>query len=417
MTSIVGVLNKHAVAIAADSAVTIGGRKVFNSANKIFALSKRQPVAVAMYNNTDLISVPWEVIIKEYRRFLGDNKHPHLKDYVTDFFRFLFDHNYYTSKEEQVKNLYEQFVAYIKALAYETHRDLKDGENFESKFIKSLINLQSQFEQDRKPNESMTDVTLANFVAQCEEGINLTTNEIKNISKQDVDKNIVSDLLYSVFCCRIWLANCTGLVFAGYGDEDIYPSIYSYQTQCVINGKLSYAHLTGEDCEIGNKWVAAIRPFAQRDVMDTIIFGVAPSVKNTYSENFIEPMRKMLTDLANQLEPSSKDAANVLRTFALNGMESYRDNYMELCDVTASSIYMQPFVNSVIPLDREDLAEFAESLIKLTSIKRKISLDQSTVGGPIDVMVISKGEGIIWMKRKHYFDPKLNHSFFDNYFK
>lgn len=31
MTSIVGVLNKHAVAIAADSAVTIGGKKVFNS--------------------------------------------------------------------------------------------------------------------------------------------------------------------------------------------------------------------------------------------------------------------------------------------------------------------------------------------------------------------------------------------------
>lgn len=151
--------------------------------------------------------------------------------------------------------------------------------------------------------------------------------------------------------------------------------------------------------------------------MDTIIFGVAPSVKNIYSENFIEPMRKMLNDLANQLETSSKDAANSLRSFALDGMEVYRDNYMSLCDETASAIYMKPFVNSVIPLDREDLAEFAESLIKLTSIKRKISLDQSTVGGPIDVMVISKGEGIIWMKRKHYFDPKLNHSFFDNYFK
>jgi len=417
MTSIVGVLNKHAVAIAADSAVTIGGKKVFNSANKIFALSKRQPVAIAMYNNTELISVPWEVMIKEYRRFLGDNKYPHLKDYVRDFFKFLSDHNYYTTEEEQVKHLYDQFIGYIDAIAYEIQRDLKDGENFESKYIKHLINLQSQLEEGRKPNESMADLTLENFASRCEEGINLTIGEIKKISKQDIDKGVITDLLYSVFCCRIWIANCTGLVFAGYGDEDIYPSIYSYQTHCVIDGKLSYAHLTGEDCEIGSKWVAAIRPFAQRDVMDTIIFGVAPSVKNIYCENFIEPMRKMLNDLANQLETSSKDAANSLRSFALNGMEDYRDNYMSLCDETASAIYMKPFVNSVIPLDREDLAEFAESLIKLTSIKRKISLDQSTVGGPIDVMVISKGEGIIWMKRKHYFDPKLNHSFFDNYFK
>ena len=41
MTAIVGVLNKHAVAIAADSAVTMGNtHKVVNSANKIFTLSK-----------------------------------------------------------------------------------------------------------------------------------------------------------------------------------------------------------------------------------------------------------------------------------------------------------------------------------------------------------------------------------------
>ena len=41
MTAIVAVLNKHAVAIAADSAVTMGDtHKVVNSANKIFTLSK-----------------------------------------------------------------------------------------------------------------------------------------------------------------------------------------------------------------------------------------------------------------------------------------------------------------------------------------------------------------------------------------
>lgn len=49
MTAIVGVLNKHAVAIAADSAVTLGGgRKVHNGANKLFSLSKRHPAAVAV---------------------------------------------------------------------------------------------------------------------------------------------------------------------------------------------------------------------------------------------------------------------------------------------------------------------------------------------------------------------------------
>ena len=37
MTSIVGVLNKHAVAIAADSAVTIGGKKMPSIKNKVLS--------------------------------------------------------------------------------------------------------------------------------------------------------------------------------------------------------------------------------------------------------------------------------------------------------------------------------------------------------------------------------------------
>ena len=44
-------------------------------------------------------------------------------------------------------------------------------------------------------------------------------------------------------------------------------------------------------------------------------------------------------------------------------------------------------------------------------------MDSETVGGPIDVAVISKGDGFIWIKRKHYFDPKLNPHFMAKYLK
>ena len=72
MTALVGVLNKHAVAIAADSAVTMGNtHKVVNSANKIFTLSKFHPVAVMVFNNAAFMGVPWDIIIKEYRKELG----------------------------------------------------------------------------------------------------------------------------------------------------------------------------------------------------------------------------------------------------------------------------------------------------------------------------------------------------------
>lgn len=71
---------------------------------------------------------------------------------------------------------------------------------------------------------------------------------------------------------------------------------------------------------------------------------------------------------------------------------------------------MNPIINSVATLPIEELALLAESMINITSLRRKVALDGNigTVGGPIDVAIITKGDGLIWMKRKHYFDLKYN---------
>ena len=59
----------------------------------------------------------------------------------------------------------------------------------------------------------------------------------------------------------------------------------------------------------------------------------------------------------------------------------------------------------------------AESLVNLTSFRRHVTPDVETVGGPIDVAIISRGDGFIWIKRKHYFQPELNQHFLANYFR
>ncbi|MCH5238582.1 MAG: hypothetical protein J1E95_12475, partial [Muribaculaceae bacterium] len=88
MTAIVGILNKQAVAVAADSAVTVGGgTKIYNTANKIFNLSKGCPVGIAIYGNAALNScIPWEVVIKMYRKHIGKKTFPMLSGYADDFF-------------------------------------------------------------------------------------------------------------------------------------------------------------------------------------------------------------------------------------------------------------------------------------------------------------------------------------------
>ncbi len=69
MTAIVWVLNRTGIAFAADSAATVTsqqGQKITYHANKIFSLSKYQPVGFAIYNNLMFHGLPWDSIIKMF---------------------------------------------------------------------------------------------------------------------------------------------------------------------------------------------------------------------------------------------------------------------------------------------------------------------------------------------------------------
>ena len=74
-------------------------------------------------------------------------------------------------------------------------------------------------------------------------------------------------------------------------------------------------------------------------------------------------------------------------------------------------------MSTVAILPKDELAAMAEALVNLTSFKRRFSPDAETVGGPIDVAILSKGDGFIWVKRKHYFKPELNPHFSTNYLR
>ena len=106
MTALVGILNKRAVAIAADSAITVSyasdeRKKIYNTGQKIFRLSEVQPVGVMLYNNVEFMSTPWEVIIKLYHDRCVHHKLPLLKDYKEDFVKFLHDNQFFVTEAEQ----------------------------------------------------------------------------------------------------------------------------------------------------------------------------------------------------------------------------------------------------------------------------------------------------------------------------
>ena len=75
--------------------------------------------------------------------------------------------------------------------------------------------------------------------------------------------------------------------------------------------------------------------------------------------------------------------------------------------------YCSKLIDVVKFMSKEDMAEMAESLVKMTGLKRRITTEKESVGGPVDVAVITKGDGFVWIKRKHYFSADINHNYFE----
>lgn len=402
MTAIVGVLNKHAVAIAADSAVTlIGGRKVMNSATKLFALSKYQPVSIAVYGNAEFIGTPWEIIIKEYRNQLDTDSFPSLRQYVDDFQKFLRRKKYFCSEKDAKEHLRNsvRFLFYSMLQLYEENRA----------HFTSLI---------KRMDMSTRQPLLGGFKQDTVDFFNKEVN--KEIAKGhaklrdagiEIDKEELSKLIESSYTREVMPFATTGLVFAGYGENEIFPSIYNCRVGDVINGLL--AKVVQCACKINKSNLSGICPFAQTDVMHTILDGVAPKMQQIYLQSLEQTFVKVKDFFAAMVEGAQADLAKKIKDLDI---APFAKEFLKMSRTIQSKEYTGPFVGSVATLEKEDLADFAESLITLTSLKRKVSFDQETVGGPVDVMVISKGDGVIWMKKKEYFNSELNPQYLNNYY-
>lgn len=429
MTAVVGILNKQAVAIAADSAVTIGGnngRKIFNKANKLFTLSKEHPVGIMIYNSASFMGTPWETLIKVYRHQLRDRSFPTVREYQADFIEFIRLKNFYTTSDLQTEFLENFALNIINAVVediaknYSALIDNPTPEN-QALFIQQLElqidNLILGWNQNSDYCPEFIDYTFEMFDSYS----NDIFNQINQIRFVQNGLGISSELLlkikqavFAVLRAKESLTSFTGLIFTGFGEDEIYPQLIPANISMVVDNRLRFYIDDNRIASISNVHNGAVRPFAQTDVIDTILSGIDPTLDDIYLNNFESSFKKY-----NQIILANIGDTNPLLTQQIQNLGV--DAIVSELNIQNQQIkrekYINPLMNAVSNLAKEDLAEMAESLIYLTYLKRRITFAEESVGGPVDVAVISKGDGFVWIKRKHYFRPELNQHFFDNYFK
>lgn len=421
MTAIVGILNKQAVAVAADSAVTVGGGvKIYNTANKIFNLAKGCPVGIAIYGNASLNGcVPWEVVIKMYRKHIGSNKFPLLSDYVRDFIDYINEYSQkYISNEDALLVLKRSLLQFWNEVIT---RGLRESDELDSPIaetafatLKKKLNYLVTSLRNKEALVEYKDIKQEDYLEAIRDILDIIKEQITPNGGQWEDdyEAIVKECLFrlSITNNSFSQSSVSGVTIFGYGEDEIYPSLLEQQ---VYNRVLDKQRIVSKPnrYSISESNGASICPMAQRDVIETFIEGVSSKIKNTFIEATASVIKETINGISSLIRAKDPKLAD---SFDSINYSDIIDSYNNQINTIIRNDQVSPLIHTIASMGKEDIADLAENLIYMTSMKRHVSPIAETVGGPIDVAIISKGDGFIWAKRKHYFSADLNRDFFDN---
>lgn len=422
MTAEIAVMNRDAVALAADSTVTISGKKTYHTTNKLFALSRFHPVGVMIYGSGELAGIPWETLIKVYRQKLGDKMFAHLKEYQTGFIDFLeTEINEYNPQDH--KDIFLEYAEdYLEVLLDKVDSLVEtvieeNGEISDREIRRILTKCLSEHDKKWKAEEVMPFATLDcldNLKIKYESDIDeLVKVKLENhkITKSDL-KKIVS-IVVGIFSSKC--QEVTGVVFSGFGDKDLFPRLSVCKIECIVDGKIKFLESSVNIDNINN--TASIVPFAQTDIVATFMGGISEKVHRNVMSGMGQALDEYASELQSMLINAGFDKKKVESALSNSGeyKDKIRKKYRSFVQDAQYKYHIHPVVEAVQFLPKSEMAEVAEALVSITSFRQKISLEQESVGGAIDVAVVSKSDGFVWIKRKHYFEANLNPMFFSKY--
>ena len=390
MTAEVAILNNQGVAIAADSAVTIGlnwgEKKIYYTAEKIFTISKNHPIGVMINNQADFMGINWKILINEHSKELGERVFDKLEDYMKHFIVFLSEFKYITTdkQKEYLEYICMRTFSVVKKYYEGEQSDKKENDNDLTKQEKTKL-LSSAI---KKRNEELEKGTIV-YQDFSGDFIKSNTELVKNAAKKAFDEiqlteKQIEDLITLLLIDAQKLESDglfrhSGIVMVGYGEREIFPSVCSVR----IFGRLGndLIHETIESNRITDEGQSMVIPYAQRDVINTFIRGIDTGLQNNLVKLFIDVLKKAgLED----------DPIKQLTQYFVDSIEQMKKEN-----------YRNPILEIVASLPAINLAEMAEALINITSLRRRVSTDSETVGGPTDVAIISKADGFFWVKRKN----------------
>jgi hypothetical protein len=423
VTSEVVVMNRLGIALASDSAATVyvEGRDKIYHADKVFMLSHVRPVGAMVFNNSSLLGVPWETILKMFRQRLGSQTLPTLESYGLRLLEFIDNNQRLFPQEAQDKHylqlveiLYRQINGGIhRAVGEEKRRRKKDGVQREA--IAARVIAEELKKWRSKNDVTCFDPQIGKDLAgrKSSEIHYLQVSVFKGLKLSAAEATALTELAALVVSKdHILHESRTGLVVAGFGEDEHFPVMQEFEIGEVFANRPKFK--LKKVTRIDTATESVVETFAEDDMVRTFLDGISP--KFDYAQ--LVEVAGLAFDLPEALlsrirvsKSRRVELRDEFRAISKKIVLDWRDAVRERV-----SSHLRPILSTIEFLPKDELAHVAASLVNLNSLQKRMSIQEDeTVGGPIDVAVISKGDGFVWIDRKHYFRRELNPHFFKNY--
>ena len=424
MTCEIAIMNLNAVALAADSAMTVtrwvnGERqqRFFKGSNKIFQVSNMQPLGLMVFGNANLQSVPWELIVKEFRAHLKSSSHPQLRGYAEALFDYVRGHPTLFPADRRKALFVDELDNTALALFYAMRKKL------------DLEKAPANDADKKKAIDDYLDAELAAVLAEPLPPLFPAGADDKALAdhKAEIDKSMADIVAWggrrkhvhadrtidpaklgtlvvkTLFRRYSKLLSSSGIVIAGFGELDLYPGFHEFAVYGFLLDHFLYEDLGGSATSI--KTPAVIKPFATTGMVETFMLGFSEDV---YTH--------VMTQFNTSIKALCEEVRKELAVAAIPNLDKHTEDSFKAYQVAwtkaVADAHFRPLQEVVASLPVDEMAELAETLVSLQSLKEKVTSPTESVGGPVDVAIVTKHEGLIWISRKHYFDPEKNPRYF-----
>ena len=414
MTSEIAVMNQRAVALAADSAVTLvdgGSVVVRNEQRKLFNLIDKKPVGLMFFGLADLMGHPWEHLIERYKNKQSPEGFATLREYAGGFTGVLDGLTEFFPKD-RCRDEYRRLLASVYRYVFHLAQFLRDSQDPSLPELSDTAVLEiaiervwrdCQFREDGSARANLScfpndfGATVATQYGEAADELIAYGFAPFGHGKQATQK--LKEI--GVFCVvkDLFLEDVAGLVFAGFGSDERYPVVVTWFVSGIVAGYAKRREASADiiDGEVRSK----IRVFADSEVTNAFIRGIDMNLERRLYGGF----RMMMHGLVDQVVSALPGMESIVReTIRGRFQRDFVPKYLEAFRRMMAEYQQRAFINPVLKgleiTSRNELAETAGQLVSLNIFKQRIMARRETVGGAVDVAVISRESGFQWWSKQ-----------------